>query len=1284
MENQADADADLQSGKSIDITRAGTKANAEKCEKASPGKTPVPARKHGQKRMQQKPKCKYNLASNCWVISEIRMISFVPLCNIRQKRRRESTDVIESDADTERSGHCERVPRRRMSATWDQRMQMEKARSTASNLVDPMQVKIFRSWDDFHTSLELYCSSQHLRFRIRDSETTAKYNSKNSEKVPTLFEWTHKIYRCKADEVVKTSAIAENKELMDVVTVLANANASTRNITQYVSENLVHPQQVRNLLRRMHGGATAEDRFKTMIESFVRSDGNEILLVQDQMDITCAVVMQTAAQKQVFEHWGQSLSMDWTHGTNNLGYHLVATSATGRGVPVLDFIALNETADIMRQILEFFKAKNGGWRQVKSFVIDKDFVEWRVLEERFPGAKVLLCQFHTLTYWKKLLQKPKYNLKVKQRDDIEEVITQMIYSTTESAFVRSCIGLTKYCSAQKCEDVLNYFNKNWKSCYSMWSNFARSAYFSAGNTTTNRVESNWNQLKMLLGKNTTLDNTIAGVLAHQVTVLRQVGTALRRHQIRSRMPDTVPDFLRRVSGRLSDFALEKVQEQWDTCGEIAKVTSCIQDETQSWKWEVRVFGRLSHCDDLTWTCSCLFYSSYLLPCQHLMHLAHKVHRFVALPEAAIPTRWCMRSACDVSAAIETTVATLLPTIALTNLKQSARFCHDDSIRQDDKATQDGVPSFASRLAKRRKASGVVFVRLRRKERANLVVLSSNEKHAFAKAVFEPLIERLSQLSSLNFYKQLKVWEDVVADAMQSEHDMEAEHKAETGDATSANGTTDSDPDSDIIMDPVDAMETFNLMNELEAEPSNDYDEYSEGSHVDLPVASGNTDSLNFSGEVEDHSTTMTKDVCAAPHICAIETVDTAVSRSVDVIQLPPAKRQPHTRQASKQGWKKQGRRKALFCFPTDLTVSLPEVVQWALHTKYIKNVKNILDKYPVVMDEQYLKTRKAKSTRMAIDPAEYVFNFVVPPALMKRMLSAVEEEKSRRKPSAYFISRRNEDVVSGDDKEIVVSVDPDLVSFSSRWVADMRWLCEDWDKLDVPDVPELYSLELDSHFSNLDAPRKLSDCQKLQQIALEVMSRYECSAMRTRFSLKSRNFGINFEEIIGFVACESMLNDSVVQFACQAICDSTEDCYFVNSLVFSTGRSLKPPTRKISTTEYVILPVHLSDIHWGVLIVNLVYPSRISVHFYEPLCRTSYRPVMQDHWHEYLEPFLKEWHVASGEITAFPDVTEEWILQPKQSDGSSCGVMIIGQVYSLVHDEYRFQRQVPSATYKIQ
>ncbi|TYZ60479.1 hypothetical protein PybrP1_003435 [[Pythium] brassicae (nom. inval.)] len=46
------------------------------------------------------------------------------------------------------------------------------------------------------------------------------------------------------------------------------------------------------------------------------------MLVQDQLDITCALTMQTSAQKRAFEDWCECLVMDWTHGTNSLGYHL--------------------------------------------------------------------------------------------------------------------------------------------------------------------------------------------------------------------------------------------------------------------------------------------------------------------------------------------------------------------------------------------------------------------------------------------------------------------------------------------------------------------------------------------------------------------------------------------------------------------------------------------------------------------------------------------------------------------------------------------------------------------------------------------------------------------------------------------------------------------------------------------------------------------------------------------------------------------------------------------------
>uniref|UniRef100_K3XCM4 Ubiquitin-like protease family profile domain-containing protein n=1 Tax=Globisporangium ultimum (strain ATCC 200006 / CBS 805.95 / DAOM BR144) TaxID=431595 RepID=K3XCM4_GLOUD len=154
------------------------------------------------------------------------------------------------------------------------------------------------------------------------------------------------------------------------------------------------------------------------------------------------------------------------------------------------------------------------------------------------------------------------------------------------------------------------------------------------------------------------------------------------------------------------------------------------------------------------------------------------------------------------------------------------------------------------------------------------------------------------------------------------------------------------------------------------------------------------------------------------------------------------------------------------------------------------------------------------------------------------------------------------------------------------WVAEMRWLCGDWSKMNLLCYPALFYNEIEAHFSYLGESRK-NEAQKLHHMLSEAISRYEWFAMRTRFTLTSRIFGVNFEEVIGYLARDSILNDSVVHFACQAICDWTEDCVFVNSLVFSVGGTPKVPTRKISTTEYVVLPVHLSDIHWGVLICNI-------------------------------------------------------------------------------------------------
>ncbi|EGZ18407.1 hypothetical protein PHYSODRAFT_499306 [Phytophthora sojae] len=59
-----------------------------------------------------------------------------------------------------------------------------------------------------------------------------------------------------------------------------------------------------------------------MLQEFVKTEGNDATVLQDQHGIICGIIMQSAAQKKCFQEWGDCLLMDRTHGTNNLGYHL--------------------------------------------------------------------------------------------------------------------------------------------------------------------------------------------------------------------------------------------------------------------------------------------------------------------------------------------------------------------------------------------------------------------------------------------------------------------------------------------------------------------------------------------------------------------------------------------------------------------------------------------------------------------------------------------------------------------------------------------------------------------------------------------------------------------------------------------------------------------------------------------------------------------------------------------------------------------------------------------------
>ncbi|TYZ63321.1 hypothetical protein PybrP1_010595 [[Pythium] brassicae (nom. inval.)] len=84
--------------------------------------------------------------------------------------------------------------------------------------------------------------------------------------------------------------------------------------------------QVWNMIAKMNGSSSPESRVRRLIDTFVATAENSALFVQDDVCTTHALALQTGVQNASFELWGDCQVTDWTHCTNNLGYHLSACS----------------------------------------------------------------------------------------------------------------------------------------------------------------------------------------------------------------------------------------------------------------------------------------------------------------------------------------------------------------------------------------------------------------------------------------------------------------------------------------------------------------------------------------------------------------------------------------------------------------------------------------------------------------------------------------------------------------------------------------------------------------------------------------------------------------------------------------------------------------------------------------------------------------------------------------------------------------------------------------------
>ena len=110
------------------------------------------------------------------------------------------------------------------------------------------------------------------------------------------------------------------------------------------------------------------------------------------------------------------------------------------------------------QIIQTFKSFNPSWFNVRVIVIDKDFTELPALEQEFPQASVLFCQFHVTKYLSK--QIVYLDVAKENRELARESIRRLVNADNEESYA----ALKQELYDNTNHAFQGYFIKNWDVC----------------------------------------------------------------------------------------------------------------------------------------------------------------------------------------------------------------------------------------------------------------------------------------------------------------------------------------------------------------------------------------------------------------------------------------------------------------------------------------------------------------------------------------------------------------------------------------------------------------------------------------------------------------------------------------------------------------------------------------------------------------------------------------------------------------------------------------------------
>ena len=90
-------------------------------------------------------------------------------------------------------------------------------------------------------------------------------------------------------------------------------------------------------------------------------------------------------------------------------------------------------------------------------MIDKDLINIDLLNKYYPNSKSLLCTFHVLKWFKKLVND---NIRKEHKSQVQDILTKMVKALNQEMFEESFGELEEFLATDD-QSLLDNINRNW-------------------------------------------------------------------------------------------------------------------------------------------------------------------------------------------------------------------------------------------------------------------------------------------------------------------------------------------------------------------------------------------------------------------------------------------------------------------------------------------------------------------------------------------------------------------------------------------------------------------------------------------------------------------------------------------------------------------------------------------------------------------------------------------------------------------------------------------------------